>query len=314
MDDEFKLSLIANLSENDGGDKQLQLALQTILNNSLIEAQRWYQKYVRSTANAADIPSCSESSQPAANSVGAEPSFKVSDIYRDTSGPRVEENFLSGKSNTAPLKRPKKPCRVNENAYKRKRQWEMDPDHEEKMRAVRARLEAESYSEAVVQYSAIRTQIGPPDAIQHPYDMENIDAGIDGDIDAFNRSRSLPVPGSILDIPLVKGPEPAAPSVYSDGASAVARKTGKPVSRRQREKAKGPEVPQRARSLCRILLNPPRTATTATNVEKVAICSAATHASTHTTSNAWILPWIPRILRRESGIAPSAPFATASRP
>ncbi|KAI3282926.1 hypothetical protein CBS147309_976 [Penicillium roqueforti] len=249
MDDEFKLSLIANLSENDGGDKQLQLALQTILNNSLIEAQRWYQKYVRSTANAADIPSCSESSQPAANSVGAEPSFKVSDIYRDTSGPRVEENFLSGKSNTAPLKRPKKPCRVNENAYKRKRQWEMDPDHEEKMRAVRARLEAESYSEAVVQYSAIRTQIGPPDAIQHPYDMENIDAGIDGDIDAFNRSRSLPVPGSILDIPLVKGPEPAAPSVYSDGASAVARKTGKPVSRRQREKAKGPEVPQRARSL-----------------------------------------------------------------
>ena len=249
MDDEFRLSLIANLSEGDGGDKQLQLALQMILNNSMIEAQKWYQKYVHSTATAADIPSCSESSLPAANSVGAEPSFKVSDIYRDTSGPRVEENFLNGKSNTAPLKRPKKPCRVNENAYKRKRQWDMDPDHEEKMRAVRARLEADSYSEAVVQYSAIRTQIGPPDAIQHPYDMENIDAGVEGDIDVLNRSRSLPVPGSILDIPLVKGPEPEAPSVYSPSASGIARQTGKPVSRRQREKAKGPEIPQRARSL-----------------------------------------------------------------
>ncbi|OQE15211.1 hypothetical protein PENFLA_c033G09103 [Penicillium flavigenum] len=249
VDDEFQLSLVANISKGDEGDDQLRLALQSVLNNSIPDAHKWYQKYLRATANAAAIPPGSESSLPHANSVDAEPSFKVSDIYRDTSGPRVEENFLSGKSNTAPLKRPKKPCRVNENAYKRKRKWEMDPDHEEKMRAVRARLQAESYSEAVVRYSAIRTQIGPPDAIQHPYNMDNIDTGVDGDMEELNRSRSLPAPGSILDIPIVKGPDPEAPSVYSPSASLIGRKTVKPVSRRQKEKAKGPEIPQRARSL-----------------------------------------------------------------
>ncbi|CAI7632876.1 unnamed protein product [Penicillium glandicola] len=252
VDDEFKLSLIANISKVEKADEQLRLALQSILHNSYPDARKWYQKYVRATANAADIPSYSSeasASLPPANSVNVEPSFKVSDIYRDTSGPRVEENFLNGKSNTAPLKRPKKPCRVNENAYKRKRQWEMDPDHEEKMRAVRARLQAESYSETTARYSYIRTRIGPPDAIQHPYNMDNIDTGVDGDMDAANRSRSLPAPGSILDIPVVKGPEPEAPSVYSPSASLIGRKTGKPVSRRQKEKAKGPEIPQRARSL-----------------------------------------------------------------
>lgn len=249
VDDEFQLSLVANISKGDEGDDQLRLALQSVLNNSITDARKWYQKYLRATDNAADIPPGSESSLPFVNSVDAEPSFKVSDIYRDTSGPRVEENFLSGKSNTAPLKRPKKPCRVNENAYKRKRKWEMDPDHEEKMRAVRARLQAECYSETAVRYSAIRTQIGPPDAIQHPYNMNNIDAGVDGDMEELNRSRSLPAPGSILDIPIVKGPEPEAPSVYSPSASVIGRKSGKPVSRRQKAKAKGPEIPQRARSL-----------------------------------------------------------------
>ncbi|EKV16064.1 hypothetical protein PDIG_11750 [Penicillium digitatum PHI26] len=249
VDDEFQLSLVANITNGDGADEQLRLALQSVLNNSMPDALKWYQKYLRATANAADVPSCSESSLPPTNSVNAEPSFKVSDIYRDTSGPRVEENFLSGKSNTAPLKRPKKPCRVNENAYKRKRKWEMDTDHDEKMRAVRARLQTESYSEARVRYSAIRTLIGPPDAIQHPYNMDNIDTGIEGDIDELNRSRSLPAPGSILDLPVVKGPEPEAPSVYSPSASLVGRKTGKPASRRQKEKVKGPEIPQRARSL-----------------------------------------------------------------
>ncbi|KAJ5952776.1 Zinc finger PHD-finger [Penicillium vulpinum] len=232
VDDEFQLSLVANMADGEG-DQQKQFSLQAILNESSQEAQQ-----------------C-ESSMPSANSIDAEPSFKVSDIYRDTSGPRVEEAFLSGKSNTAPLKRPKKPCRVNENAYKRKRQWEMDPDHEEKMRIVRARLQAQSYSEndAVVRYSAIRTQIGPPDAIQHPYNMENIDTGVDKDIEEINRSRSLPAQTSILDIPISKGPEPEAPSVYSPSASVIARKAGQPVSRRQKAKAKAPEHPQRARSL-----------------------------------------------------------------
>ncbi|KAJ5812963.1 hypothetical protein N7447_009986 [Penicillium robsamsonii] len=249
VDDEFRLALIANVSHPNGGTEQMKLALQSALSNSVSDARKWYQKYVRATANGADLPSYSGSSMPRTDSLGVEPSFKISDIYRDTSGPRVEEAFLNGKSNTAPLKRPKKPCRVNENAYKRKRKWEMDPDHEEKMRAVRARLQAESYSETVVRYSAIRSTIRQSDDIQHPYNMDNIDNGVDGDIDALNRSRSLPAPGSILDIPLVKGPEPEAPSVYSPSASLIGRKTGKPVSRRQKTKAKGPEIPQRARSL-----------------------------------------------------------------
>ncbi|KAJ5423393.1 Zinc finger PHD-finger [Penicillium cf. griseofulvum] len=230
VDDEFRLSLIANVAKGDGRDEQVALALMSAIEDGIPEAKLWYQKYVRATANAAELPSYSGSSVPPADSANAEPSFKVSDIYRDTSGPRVEENFLSGKSNTAPLKRPKKACR---------------------MRAVRARLQSESCSESVVQYSAIRSTIGmgPPDAIQHPYNMDNINTGIDGDIDAANRSRSLPATGSILDLPLVKGPEPEAPSVYSPSTSLIGRKTGKPVSRRQKAKAKGPEIPQRARSL-----------------------------------------------------------------
>ncbi|OQE44288.1 hypothetical protein PENCOP_c002G08253 [Penicillium coprophilum] len=249
VDDDFRLSLIASVSHPNGGTEQMKFALQAALNKSVPDARKWYQKYVRATANAADLPSFSGSSVPPADSLGAEPTFKVSDIYRDTSGPRVEENFLSGKSNTAPLKRPKKPCRVNENAYKRKRKWEMDPDHEEKMRAVRARLQSESYSETAVRYSAIRSTIRPSNDIQHPYNMNNIDTGIDGDMEALNRSRSLPAPGSILDIPLVKGPEPEAPSLYSPSASLIGRKAGKPISRRQKAKAKVPEIPQRARSL-----------------------------------------------------------------
>lgn len=266
VDDEFQLSLVANVAKCDAADHQLQLALQSVINNSIGDAQKWYQKYIRATSNAADLPPRSESSLPPANSVDAEPSFKISDIYRDTSGPRVEENFLSGKSNTAPLKRPKKPCPVNEAAYKRKRKLDMDPDHEENMRAVRARLESESYVDIAVRYSNIRTPIGPPDGIQHPYNKDNIDTGIEGDIAAINeaiyRTRSLPPPGptvpplsnrppirSILDLPLVKGPEPEAPSVYSPSASLIGRKTKKPVSRRQKDKAKAPEIPQRARSL-----------------------------------------------------------------
>lgn len=264
VDDEFQLSLVANIAKCDAANHQLRLALQSVLSNSIRDAQEWYQKYLRATSNAADIPPRSESSLPPANSVDAEPSFKISDIYRDTSGPRVEENFLNGKSNTAPLKRPKKPCPVNENAYKRKRKLDMDPDHEENMRAVRARLEAESYVDIAVRYSNIRTPIGPPDAIQHPYNKDNIDTGIEGDIaaidEALYRTRSLPPAGlpppstlppirSILDLPLVKGPEPEAPSVYSPSASLIGRKTGKPVSRRQKGKAKASEIPQRARSL-----------------------------------------------------------------
>jgi hypothetical protein len=235
VDDEFQLSLIANVSNGERGDEQLRLALMAVLNNSYNDARQWYLNYTRT--GSADPASGKETNQPTANSVDVEPSFKVSDIYRDTSGPRVEEQFLSGKSNTAPLKRPKKPVPVNENAHKRKRNWESDPKHETNMGKKRARLQQEfndhCYSE---ENSTVRSDIGPPDAIQHPYTINNADP--------IDRPRSLPVSGSILDLPLVKGPEPAPESVCSGpSASLIGRKTGKPVSRRQHKPA------QRARSL-----------------------------------------------------------------
>lgn len=242
VSDEFTLSLIHNLAKGNEADDQLRLALMSMIKDSESDANQWYQNYIG--AAALELPSGSDSGLSSAKSAGPGPGFKVSDIYRDTSGPRLEEQFMSGKSNTAPIKRPKKPCRVNENAYKRKRQWEADPNLEATLQEKRASYAATQQSEfpdLVVAYSSCREERGPPDAIEHPYTFDN-DTVIE-------RSRSLPVTGSILDIPIVKGPEPPAPSVYSPAPSLVARKAGMPGSRRQREKIKRPETTQRARSL-----------------------------------------------------------------
>ncbi|KAJ5782490.1 Zinc finger PHD-finger [Penicillium paradoxum] len=243
MSDEFQLSLIANISQGDGGDDQLRLTLMTALANSYHDARQWFLTHTR--AGPPDPPSGSEASLTSAKTAGAEPSFKVSDIYRDTSGPRVEEQFLSGKSNTAPLKRPKKPHPANEAAYKRKRQWEMDPDHEEKMDEKRARL-AEEYHvpETNPPTSAVREEIGPPDGITHPYSIENVLNN-----DPIERTRSLPPSGSIFDVPIPKSLEPGPASVCSTSVSSIARRTGKPVSQRQKAKNKHPDSTQRARSL-----------------------------------------------------------------
>ncbi|KAJ5121507.1 uncharacterized protein N7515_009468 [Penicillium bovifimosum] len=211
VDDEFQISLIASISD-DSADDRLRLALMALLKHSYDDARQWYLNYVRPDSD--DPVSGKETSQPTADTINAEDIFKVSDIYRDTTGPRLEEAFLSGKTNTAPLKRPKKPVRSNENAHRRKRKWESDPNHDANMLQKRARLPQLSKIDIIPeQTSAVRDEIGPPDAIQHPYTINNADPIT---ADPIDRSRSLPVfTGSILDLPLVRASEPPE-SVVSD--------------------------------------------------------------------------------------------------
>jgi hypothetical protein len=61
-----------------------------------------------------------------------------------------------------------------------------------------------------------------------------------------------------------------------------------------------------------LTVNPPRTAMTVTSAARVVICFAATLVKILIILLAWILPWIPKILRKENGTAPNAPSATVS--
>ncbi|KAJ5102170.1 hypothetical protein NUU61_004392 [Penicillium alfredii] len=160
--DDFKLSLIENLSR-DVLDHNLELALRVILRDSMNDAVKWYETYTAEREQSTlHHDSGSESSLSSAKSVDPEPigqtGFKTTEIYRDTSGPRVEEAFRNGKSNTAPLKRPKKRCPVNEHAYKRRRDWETDPDLEESLRVKRQNLteQAAYMLPQSVEHSAVR--------------------------------------------------------------------------------------------------------------------------------------------------------------
>ncbi|KAJ5672105.1 hypothetical protein N7507_001232 [Penicillium longicatenatum] len=167
--DEFKLALIHNIGREDT-DHRLELALRTILSHSVQEADQWYKAFSAKCAHAELRPeyeSDTSSSLSSAKSVAAEPgkpSFKVSDIYRDTSGPKLEELFVNGKTNTAPYKRPKKPVRVNENSFKRRHEWESDPTMGEKMLHKRARFAKETNVEEVpVKPSSIRPELPEPE-------------------------------------------------------------------------------------------------------------------------------------------------------
>ncbi|KAJ5295670.1 hypothetical protein PENANT_c001G06447 [Penicillium antarcticum] len=245
IEDDFRLSLIANLGGGEIANDELRLAFLSILNGSYEDARKWYQTYVDTgVARLPDMPSGDdeESSLSSVKSVEQGPSFKISDMYRDTSGARPEELFASGKTNTAPLKRPKKACPVNEKTFRRKRGWEADPDLEENLRAKRREYEGHNIHDnaPVVQYSACRDERGPPDAIEHPYTFD--------DTPEIHRSRSLPVRaggGSILDLPL-HGEKIKAPSIVSSGNSRLIKLT---KSRRQSLKKTLPDDTQRARSL-----------------------------------------------------------------
>lgn len=112
--DDFKLSLIHNLGQKEA-DHSLELALRTMLRGSVEDASKWLAR-VLDSGGEPSLPSTNPPRVP----------FKVADIYRDTSGPKLEEAFANGKTNTAPLKRPKKACRANENPYKRRLEWDAE--------------------------------------------------------------------------------------------------------------------------------------------------------------------------------------------
>ena len=172
--DDFKLSLIHNIG-NDERDHKLELALQTMLRHSTEDANKWYQVYAAENSRLlAGLDSPTDSTLSSAKSLEPETTtFSRADIYRDTSGPKLEEAFLSGKTNTAPLKRAKKPCRVNEISFKRRREWEADPTLEGNLKEKRAQLAQEAKSDqTLAASSSVRPQRGQPDDIQHPYSIE----------------------------------------------------------------------------------------------------------------------------------------------
>ncbi|KAJ5690646.1 hypothetical protein N7462_005038 [Penicillium macrosclerotiorum] len=169
--DDFKLSLINNIGCDDT-DHSLELALKTMLRHSVEDAAVWYKAFLtRRPATLTRNNSASDSSLSSAKSVEIEQlgrTFKTADIYRDTSGPKLEEAFMNGKSNTAPLKRPKKPCRVNENSFKRRREWEADPTLDETLREKRSHFSKEAEPEAVLaRHSSVRPTRTTSD-VDHP--------------------------------------------------------------------------------------------------------------------------------------------------
>lgn len=162
--DEFKLSLIYNIGCEDS-DYKLELALKAMLRHSFDDATKWYEAHELDRAKAL-LRGNSESGLSSGRSPGPEPlgqtPFRVADIYRDTSGPRLEEAFITGKTNTVPLKRPKKPVPVNENSFKRRREWEADPMLEEVLREKRVRFNEDAASEGQVsQRSFVRPEPAP---------------------------------------------------------------------------------------------------------------------------------------------------------
>jgi len=181
-DDDFKMALIHNIGRN-VTDHTLELALMTVMRHSIDDATDWYKSYSAGRGMTLTWPH-SDSDISSAKSLEAEPlgrtSFKVSDIYRDTSGPKLEEAFVSGKTNTAPLKRPKKPVPVNEKSFKRRREWEADPSLEDTLQKKRARFSKDTAAEVdqvIPDSSSVRPKRGAPDEIEHPNPKKMARAG-----------------------------------------------------------------------------------------------------------------------------------------
>ncbi|KAJ5488662.1 hypothetical protein N7539_003552 [Penicillium diatomitis] len=170
--DDFRLSLIHNLGLKEV-DADLLLAFKTLMRRSNEEAFEWYRAHLAShaasmTQQGPGSDSGRSSAQPAEADRAAQ-AYKTADIYRDTSGPRLEDLFNAGKTNTAPLKRPKKPCPVNEKSFKRRREWECDPSLEQTLRLKRARLMKNSTpdpSQVRAERSSIRPQKDEPILIE----------------------------------------------------------------------------------------------------------------------------------------------------
>ncbi|KAJ5366392.1 Zinc finger PHD-finger [Penicillium brevicompactum] len=293
--DEFYCCLIDNLCKNEEDRViDYTQALQLVLSEEEDKAQDWYAEYVRDTLPLAKLPHVAEAahelngppvspeiemSPPATisqmlqtsqepqmpqgsdsglssiNPFAQAPAFKPSDIYRDTTGPRLEELFTNGKSNTAPLKRPKKPCPVNENAFQRKRQWESDSDHDERMNEKRLRFSEQQPSLMDMEFpeSSMRSTVGlgpesesESDLDQSEYTFEGIPRSIlRGDPRAIEAARTLPPEGEILD-PEIGGDWALEPPLcmQRQQVSTPPPQSNRPHKKRKRNKGK-----QRARSL-----------------------------------------------------------------
>lgn len=201
------------------------------------------------------MPQGSDSGLSSINPFAQAPAFKPSDIYRDTTGPRLEELFTNGKSNTAPLKRPKKPCPVNENAFQRKRQWESDSDHDETMNEKRLRFSEQQPSLMDMEFpeSSMRSTVGlgpesesESDLDRSEYTFEGIPRSIlRGDPRAIEAARTLPPEGEILD-PEIGGDWALEPPLcmQRQQVSTPPPQSNRPHKKRKRNKGK-----QRARSL-----------------------------------------------------------------
>ncbi|KAJ5709792.1 hypothetical protein N7493_010083 [Penicillium malachiteum] len=164
--DEFKLSLLRNLGQPES-DHTLRLALRSMIRTSSEEAAAWYDKFILDHAKAPLLDeyddSDSETTLSSARSLATASGkpFKMSEVYRDVSGPKLIEAFATGKTNTAPIKRAKKPCPANESPFKRRREWESDPTMEEKVRHKRARFAENVYHDrdTPVATSSVRPQL-----------------------------------------------------------------------------------------------------------------------------------------------------------
>jgi hypothetical protein len=244
--DDFKLSLIHNIGRDDT-DHNLELALKTMLRHSVDDATKWYKSYSAHhpmTLSHQD----SDSDLSSAKSLEAEPlgqtPFKIADIYRDTSGPKLEEAFVNGKTNTAPLKRPKKPCRVNENSFKRRREWEADPSLEDTLQKKRTRLSKDTPAAAgdsTPESSSVRPKRGDPNNIEQPYTM--------GQSARERRRRSLPAKGIAADDVEVPTTTPSASASRTQRAIKERQKQKEKASQHQKVNERRGGARGRARSL-----------------------------------------------------------------
>lgn len=163
-EDEFKLAL---LEDGNLSDDRMTTALEHLLYINSSEAKMWFEKFVlENTPQPYGNMPARESSISSAVTVETRHKprsdmFKSSEVYKGTGGKELNDMFSAGKINTAPLCRTSKPSRVDNAQFKRHREWDSNPSHEEEVRQKRARLEelAEEHSgsgKALSQVSSIR--------------------------------------------------------------------------------------------------------------------------------------------------------------
>ena len=168
---DYRLSLLDNLLHEKGMDHEKTTCITVEIRRKGRAAQAWYKSFNESDARAPTLNEINdEPEEPTPQPNPDQPKIKLRlnlrNYYRDTSGSKLEEAFLTGKTNTAPNKRPKKPCPANEEALKRRTEWDEDQDHENTVRTKRARLQEaqpdDSLSVSVSDLRAHRQEVEIP--------------------------------------------------------------------------------------------------------------------------------------------------------